>query len=735
MAENPIVNKSARVVVVEAVPARRMLLADVLRGMGYGSISTVNKPQELIGHLKASPTDWILMPLSSEHTVNGMHILKILTTYPSLNKIRVSMMFSDEEKIHIPLAFELGLLSCHVSQYNRESMTRDMQTLLFSLQQTNQDLTLVSANYLRNALVEQRASRLRLVLEQNLNEMYPADPTILFNLAKAQISCSLFEESKSTINHMELVSKKSNPLVLQLRKELEDADTHNQGAHGEGSGDEDEIAPIDPSTGYFFPQTKTNLLGLKNCVIIDADETTQYLAETLVKDAGIEDVLVFSDGKLAWDALKDKPEPDFILMEWVIPSLTGPLLLQRFRQKGFLHVPIVIISSDVGEDDLPLVSEMGVSAVIDKPIDQKSFFKSVVSVLQNSRRPHEQISLEQKIRQLLESGSIGEAERLWQPYRMDTRIPPSSQWQLEAEFMFYYERYEEACEFASNALQEFPSSLSLLNLLGKCLLKLGRYKMALKCFSRAQNISPMNIERLCRIAETQHFLKDSAGSAAAIKEAEHIDPNNQLIVETKANIALDNAEVKHASELMGKLESLRGVLAFMNNRAIALTRAGQFDDGITLYRNTIAALPGQWSEIHDSIAYNLGLAHARYGELKKAMDTLQRIKAPSPLLKKKANSLLDRLKHAATTGNALELIEASDTKSMDQNKVKARGEMLAKVELRKGDMCCYLVFQAGDAAASSRNLLNQLPVFAKMTDEEKSPETSTHVKPFKKRTN
>ncbi|RYZ50435.1 MAG: tetratricopeptide repeat protein, partial [Proteobacteria bacterium] len=167
-------------------------------------------------------------------------------------------------------------------------------------------------------------------------------------------------------------------------------------------------------------------------------------------------------------------------------------------------------------------------------------------------------------------------------------------------------RYEEACEQASNALQEFPNSLALLNLLGKCLLKLGRYKVALKCFSRAQNISPNNVERLCRIAETKHFMKDDAGSESTLAKADELDPGNPLVQETKANIALGSGEVRKASELMAKLESLRGVLAFMNNRAIALTRAGQFDDGIALYRNTIVALPGDWGSLHDSVAYNLG---------------------------------------------------------------------------------------------------------------------------------
>ncbi|RYZ58029.1 MAG: response regulator, partial [Proteobacteria bacterium] len=481
MSENSIVKKTARIVVVEAVPARRMLLADIMRGFGFPAVATVNKPGDLLSHLKASPVDWIIMPLSSEHTVNGMHILKLITTYPSLHKVRVSMLFTMEERIHIPLAFELGLLSCHLTPYNRESMTRSFEQLFERFASNTLDMTLVSAEYLRQALIELRMSKLRLNLESSLSEVYTADTKILMNLAKAQAATGMHEDAISTLNHAELISKSSKVEIDQLRRDFvaKSQEMNANPIEADHLPSIDGGPQIDIDMTAVRPQLpKINLLGLKSVVIIDPDTKTQYLAETLLKDAGITNIAIYSDGTEAWEAMKDQPEPDLILMEWVISGIAGPLLLQRFRQRGFLYVPIVVASSHVKADDMSLVAEMGVSAVIDKPLDQRTFFKSIVTVLQQTRRPHEQVSLEQKIRSLLDSGNHAEAERLWLPYRSDARIPPSAQWQLQAEFAYSYGRYEEACEQASNALQEFPNSLALLNLLGKCLLKLGRYKVA-----------------------------------------------------------------------------------------------------------------------------------------------------------------------------------------------------------------------------------------------------------------
>ena len=86
-------------------------------------------------------------------------------------------------------------------------------------------------------------------------------------------------------------------------------------------------------------------MGIKTCVIIDPDSTVNEVLKSFLQEVGIAKVEYFDDGLKAWGWLRANPEPDIIIQEWRLPKLTGPLLLQRIRQHGFLTVQIVIISS------------------------------------------------------------------------------------------------------------------------------------------------------------------------------------------------------------------------------------------------------------------------------------------------------------------------------------------------------------------------------------------------------
>jgi CheY-like chemotaxis protein len=707
--DNRIIDKTARIAIVETVATRRTLLADILRGLGFSGLATLNRPEDLLSHLKASPVDWIIMPLCTDFTVNAMHILKILATHKELRGIRVSLLVAQEEKLHIPFAFELGALSYHSVPYNRETMNKALELLFKRFTIYNGNETLVAAEYLRQSLIELRMPKLRLDLELALNETYTAEPVVLMHLAKAQQASNENEAAVQTLKHIKLISKEFSSEVDKLISEF--------GDHQPTSRESNSVLKENESDDI---NQKSNLLGLKSCVIIDPDTKVQYIAETLLKDAGVSNVQLFEDGSLAWDSISKNPEPDLVILEWSLKGIAGPLLLQRIRQKGFLRVPVIVVSSTVTPDDLTLLQEMGVSVVVEKPFDQESFFKRLVSVLRQDRRPTEQLSLEIKIRQLLATENHAEAYRLWQQYKSDDRIPTKAQRHLEAEFLFFEGQYEDACDFASQALNETRDSLPLLNLLGRCLLKLGRYEVALKCFARAQEISPNNVARLCGMAEMQHFIGDEKSADKSLESAKSIDASSNIVKETTANIALSRGDVKQASKQMTTLESLQGVLAFMNNRAIALIRTGQFDEGIELYRNTIMALPGQWSHIHNVVTYNLGLAHARYGEIEKSMDALKRIaEKQRSTLTRKRDSLLFRLAEAKKNGGALVLNESEESSEIKSSKTLEN--LNEFVDVRRGDICCYLLFQMGQAVdPTSLALLEHLPMFIKKTENQKS---------------
>ena len=101
------------------------------------------------------------------------------------------------------------------------------------------------------------------------------------------------------------------------------------------------------------------------------------LKKTLA-EIGVENVVSFADGDEATAWVESNDEPDLIIHEWRIPSLSGPLFIQRVRAKGFYRVPLVVISSLIKPDDMPLIREMGIAEVVAKPLEKTNLLPALV---------------------------------------------------------------------------------------------------------------------------------------------------------------------------------------------------------------------------------------------------------------------------------------------------------------------------------------------------------------------
>src|SRR5690606_36006949 len=131
---------------------------------------------------------------------------------------------------------------------------------------------------------------------------------------------------------------------------------------------------------------------------------------------------------------------------------------------------------------------------------------------------------------------------------------------IDAEFAFAEKDYIQARSHAIESLKASGDSILVLNLLGKILMQTGEHASALKCFEKAQNLSPRNIERLCSIAEVQTELGNANAATEAISHAEALDPDSVQVNETKAKVALAKGGTKTATRGMAKLESLSTLL-------------------------------------------------------------------------------------------------------------------------------------------------------------------------------
>ena len=103
----------------------------------------------------------------------------------------------------------------------------------------------------------------------------------------------------------------------------------------------------------------------KKILVADDTLTVRKIAARLLSKAGY-DVLEAEDGRAALD-LVQKEHPDLILLDLLMPKMTGFDVLREIKKAGRLkETPILIMSGVFKKDVLDFLHASGVSGFVDK---------------------------------------------------------------------------------------------------------------------------------------------------------------------------------------------------------------------------------------------------------------------------------------------------------------------------------------------------------------------------------
>jgi CheY-like chemotaxis protein len=713
---------SGKVIVVDPSGPVRQLLTDVVRSLGFNDVQGCANIKDTFNLLEVEVASWVLAPLMVDQDVNLMHLLKIATVHPVLSKLRISALLEESEDYVIPKAFELGMLSWHRKPFTKDSLAEEFTNFKKLLESTEYNEPLTAGFYLRKHLTQAKLNGPLLELEKALVGMNPGNLRAMLDLARAQGLNGDKTSAKATLRQVKLIDKSFE----------QEAQTIGNEVLGEGGLDAGDAGG-----------SVNNMLGLKSVVIVDSDDAVRQSVTEICQSLGVESVQTFPDGEQAAEWVEKNPEPDAIIHEWRIPKLSGPLLIQRIRQAGHLAVPLIVVSSLIKPEDLPLVKEMGVANLIQKPLVREKFLSSLVWTIRQERQPTNHQSLERKSRQLLQKRKFNEAKQFLAKLVEDKTVADAHKLRMEAELAYYQDNFEEAKANGIEALKKAGDSILLLNLLGKTFMKLHDYQSSLKCFKKAQELSPKNIERLCNIAECHSEMGDDAAAQQSLDNAKSMDKNNKVVQQTEASKAIKSGDVNAAKRIMNEMESVSNFVAYMNNKAVAHARCGFVEEGIDLYHKTLKAIADDRRELIPIVRYNLALAQVRAGDLEVAVAELKKsLQDPKSKVAKKAASLRERLEKAIQSGAEFTLradeVETGDPAALEGKKPDApapdskaakaeakkaeaakieeigteKQEIMAAIGATAGEFCCFKVFyDPAGKDSKATPLLENLPRF------------------------
>lgn len=115
-------------------------------------------------------------------------------------------------------------------------------------------------------------------------------------------------------------------------------------------------------------------------IVEDQSELAELLAQELVQN-GFE-TTISERGDTALQHLRATP-PDLLILDWMLPGLSGLEVLRQFR--GFSSVPVLMVSAMASEMDRVLGLELGADDYMAKPFSMPELIAKVRALLRRTQ--------------------------------------------------------------------------------------------------------------------------------------------------------------------------------------------------------------------------------------------------------------------------------------------------------------------------------------------------------------
>lgn len=102
-------------------------------------------------------------------------------------------------------------------------------------------------------------------------------------------------------------------------------------------------------------------------LVVEDNEHVAYMLEFILERAGY-DVLVATHGKEAQAIIRDHEDVDVVVLDLMLPYVSGFQLITEMRaDPEWQHVPILVLSGKVLEEDIVKAFDLGANDYVTKP--------------------------------------------------------------------------------------------------------------------------------------------------------------------------------------------------------------------------------------------------------------------------------------------------------------------------------------------------------------------------------
>ena len=637
-----IFNKTANILVFSETGDAYNKINNALRTQGFATTGLAQSAEELYRLVNDDQInfDWLIFIDFHSSTETLSDVLRRIQNTKNRNRYFVSYFGNPSSFDKTPALTSLGLGSWHRIQ-NEKDLNDELSALFSQINVWGYSPGKLTAAYQRHDLIKAGENSKLLTFDQKLIDHLPNEPRLLMNLAESNFL------NGNTGGAITLLVQAKN-MDSRLSAEIANLYSKIKAAQTSAPSGEDSVSH------------KRNQF-----VIIESDPSVVNQLLKVFATLGIENPEVFDNGQAAWHWLENNPEPELIITEWKLPGLGASPLIQRMRIRGLNKVPIMVCSSKVSPEEMPLFKEFSISHLLKKPTSERELAMGLKWVLQQHAHPTNQTSLEKELALAIKRKDWTKAKNLKAAYMANQKVVDSRKKLLEAEFLYQEQKYSEAIDNAKAAAKMAEiDSLDFVDLMARCQHKIGDDVVASKFMEVAAKISPQNVTRLCELAQINTLIGTPQNSEKFLQAAIHIDRDRQDVVESVSNwsLVIDNDD--KFEQIMAHVEDKLKIISHFNNRAVQLTKQHQNDQALRIYRLILKIVPSDRPEMKARIEYNLALGLVKIGKFGQAIQILSATNCKSfPAIHQKVESLKTRKNEALNeiqnmqTGNGSDLTQ------------------------------------------------------------------------------
>jgi DNA-binding response OmpR family regulator len=107
--------------------------------------------------------------------------------------------------------------------------------------------------------------------------------------------------------------------------------------------------------------------GTHRALVVEDNEHVAYMLEFILKRAGY-DVILAADGQEAQAVIRNVEPVDVVVLDLMLPYISGFQLISEVRSDPhWQHVPVLVLSGKVLEEDIVKAFDLGANDYVTKP--------------------------------------------------------------------------------------------------------------------------------------------------------------------------------------------------------------------------------------------------------------------------------------------------------------------------------------------------------------------------------